>query len=168
MTLAYVGLGSNLGDRVGWLRVGVEGLSRTTPARLVAVSPIFETDPVGGPEQDDYLNAVLALEWTRTPAELLERLLEIERETGRVRRERHGPRTLDLDLLLFGDEVIEQKALVVPHPRMAQRGFVLEPLRRLAAGLLHPVLGETIEVLAERVRDDERVRPFADSSQLVR
>lgn len=164
---AFVSLGSNIGDRLGWLRFGIEGLSRSAPARLTAVSPVFETAPVGGPEQGDYLNAVAAVDWSGSAASLLARLLEIEREAGRERGERDGPRSLDLDIVLFGNEIIEQPDLVVPHPRMAQRGFVLEPLRRLTAGAVHPILGETIEALAQRVRDDERVRPFADSSQLL-
>lgn len=165
---AFVGLGSNLGDRLAQLRAGVEGVRASEPARLVAVSPVFETRPVGGPEQDDYLNAVVALDWAGDARALLARLLDLEREAGRVRRERHGPRTLDLDVLLFGDEILDEPDLEVPHPRMHERGFVLEPLRLLAPGLVHPRLGERIATLAERVRDPASVRPFADSSRLVR
>ena len=168
MTLVFIGLGSNLGDRVAHLRSAVEGIRALEDARLSAVSPIFETDPVGGPEQGDYLNAVVAAEWSASAHGLLERLLGLEREMGRTRAERDGPRTLDLDLLLFGDARIDEPDLVVPHPRMHERGFVLEPLGRLAPDLVHPLLGERIETLAARVHGAAGVRPFADSAQLVR
>ncbi len=168
MTRAFVGIGSNLGDRVAQLCAGVQGLRASEAGLLVAVSPIFETDPVGGPQQGDYLNAVLAVDWSGSAPELLARLLEIERAAGRARGERDGPRCLDLDLLLFGVEVIEQAGLVVPHPRMTQRGFVLRPLACIAPGLVHPILAETVEALAARVRDDTSVRPFGDSSLLLR
>jgi 2-amino-4-hydroxy-6-hydroxymethyldihydropteridine diphosphokinase len=117
---------------------------------------------VGGPPgQGPYLNAVAVLTTTLAPRALLERLLAIERQAGRARRElRDAPRELDLDLLFYDDTRIDEPDLVVPHPRLHERGFVLEPLRDVAPGLLHPVLGEDVETLAARVRDERAVRPY--------
>jgi 2-amino-4-hydroxy-6-hydroxymethyldihydropteridine diphosphokinase len=131
---AFLGLGSNLGDREGHLRRAVAAL----PDR-VAVSPLYETEPVGGPGgQDDYLNLVVELETTRSPRELMDLAHRLEREAGRVRTVRHGPRTLDVDVLLVGDLVVDEPDLVVPHPRMWERRFVVEPLSDLAPDLVPP------------------------------
>jgi 2-amino-4-hydroxy-6-hydroxymethyldihydropteridine diphosphokinase len=136
VTLAYVGLGSNLGDREGTLLAAAERLG---PHRL---SPIVETEPWGYSDQPRFLNAVAELETDLTPRELLDRLLEVERELGRVRGgPRYGPRTIDLDLLLYGDLVIDEPGLTVPHPRLGDRMFVLEPLFALDAGLSVPGRG---------------------------
>ena len=169
MTTAFIGMGSNLGDRVARLRAGLAALAARPEAALVAVSPVFETAPVGGPAQGDYLNAVSEVTWSGNARQLLDALLGVETEQGRVRgSEADAPRTLDLDLLLFDDQVIDEPGLVVPHPRMALRGFVLEPLARLAPMLRHPILGETIEVLAGRVRVPAEVRFHTDGSKLLR
>jgi 2-amino-4-hydroxy-6-hydroxymethyldihydropteridine diphosphokinase len=128
---AYVGIGSNLGDRLGHLRAAVRGLAAATGVTVVAVSPVYETAPVGGPPQPDYLNAVVALDTTLSPRALLEVAQRLERDAHRVRAERFGPRTLDVDVLLVGDERVDEPDLVVPHPRMHERGFVLVPLRDL-------------------------------------
>jgi 2-amino-4-hydroxy-6-hydroxymethyldihydropteridine diphosphokinase len=136
VTTAYIGLGSNLGDRGGTILAAAERLG---PHRL---SPIVETEPWGYVDQPTFLNAVAELETDLTARELLDRLLEIERELGRVRAgPRYGPRTIDLDLLLYGAEVVDEPGLTVPHPRMAQRLFVLEPLSALNPGLFIPGLG---------------------------
>lgn len=136
MTLAYVGLGSNLGDREGTILAAAERLG---PHRL---SPIVETEPWGYADQPRFLNAVAELETDLTPRQLLDRLLEIERELGRVRTgPRYGPRTIDLDLLLYGDAVIDEPGLTVPHPRLGDRLFVLEPLFALDAGISVPGRG---------------------------
>lgn len=123
---AAVGLGSNLGNRERHLERGRRGLERL--GRIVSMSSWYETEPIGGPEQDPYLNAVIVLDTDLSPTEMLDGLLAIERREGRVRAERWGPRTLDLDLLLYGDEEIDQPGLTVPHPEMTHRRFVLEPL----------------------------------------
>jgi 2-amino-4-hydroxy-6-hydroxymethyldihydropteridine diphosphokinase len=129
---AYVALGSNLGDREAHLARAVAALRATPGIEVEALSSIRETAPVGGPPQGAYLNAVVELRTELAARALLERLLEIEAEAGRVRGpQRNAPRALDLDLLLYGDEEIDEPDLVVPHPRMQQREFVLEPLAEL-------------------------------------
>jgi 2-amino-4-hydroxy-6-hydroxymethyldihydropteridine diphosphokinase len=135
---AYVGIGSNLGDRLAHLRAAVHGLAAAADVTVVAVSPVYETAPVGGPPQPDYLNAVVALDTTRTPRALLELAQALERAADRVRAERFGPRTLDVDVLLVGDEHVHEPDLEVPHPRLAERGFVLAPLRDLAPDAAEP------------------------------
>jgi len=127
---AYLGLGSNLGDRQAHLRAAVAALPD-----VVAVSPVYETDPVGGPAgQSRYLNLVVELETDRSPRELLELGQALETAAGRLRAEQDGPRTLDVDVLLVGGLTVREPDLVVPHPRMWQRRFVLAPLADLAAG----------------------------------
>ncbi len=121
-----IGLGSNLGDRRTHLDDAIAALSAV--GEVVAVSAYYETAPIGGPEQGDFLNAVAVIETGLDAAEVLDVLLAVERDHGRVRRRRWGPRTLDLDLLLYGEEVVEAPGLTVPHPRMTERRFVLEPL----------------------------------------
>jgi 2-amino-4-hydroxy-6-hydroxymethyldihydropteridine diphosphokinase len=125
-TRAAIGLGSNLGDRAAHLDAARRGLADL--GTVVAVSPIYETAPVGGPDQGPYLNAVVVLDTDLPARRLLEACLAIEGAAGRERRERWGPRTLDLDLLLYGSETIDEPGLVVPHPRMRERRFVLAPL----------------------------------------
>jgi 2-amino-4-hydroxy-6-hydroxymethyldihydropteridine diphosphokinase len=157
-TRAYVALGANLGDRAAALARAVEALRATPLVRVVAVSRHWETAPVG-PPQPPYLNAAVALDTELGALPLLARLHEIEREAGRTRgAERNLPRTLDLDLLLFGGLAIEAEEIVVPHPRMHERAFALEPLAEIAPDVVHPVLHETIAVLAERVRDERFAR----------
>ena len=131
---AFLGLGSNMGDREDHLRRALAGLPD-----LVAVSPVYETAPVGGPPgQDMYLNLVVELETELTPPELLALAQGLEQAAGRVRTVHHGPRTLDVDVLLVGDLVVDQPDLVVPHPRMWERRFVVEPLADLAPDLVPP------------------------------
>ncbi|MDQ4090831.1 MAG: 2-amino-4-hydroxy-6-hydroxymethyldihydropteridine diphosphokinase [Actinomycetota bacterium] len=131
---AYLGLGSNLGDRRAHLRHAVDALPD-----LVAVSPVYETEPVGGPAgQGPYLNLVVALETELSPRELLDVAHRLESVAGRVRTERDGPRTLDVDVLLVGDLCVHEPDLVVPHPRMWERRFVLAPLADLAGGEVRP------------------------------
>jgi 2-amino-4-hydroxy-6-hydroxymethyldihydropteridine diphosphokinase len=142
---AFLGLGSNLGDRRAYLQSAVARLPD-----VVATSPVYETDPVGGPPgQGAYLNCVVELSTARTARELLAAAQGAERAAERVRLERWGPRTLDVDVLLVGDEHINEPDLVVPHPRMWTRGFVLVPLADLAPEL---VLGHLTSELARGVR----------------
>jgi 2-amino-4-hydroxy-6-hydroxymethyldihydropteridine diphosphokinase len=134
---AFVGLGSNLGDRAANLRRAVELLGAHPGVAVVASSRVYETAPVG-PPQPDYLNAVLSLDTTLGPRALLEACLEVEQEMGRVRAERWGPRVIDLDVLTYGREVIDEPDLQVPHPRMHERAFVLVPLLELTADPMLP------------------------------
>jgi 2-amino-4-hydroxy-6-hydroxymethyldihydropteridine diphosphokinase len=146
---AFVGIGSNLGDREGNLRRAVELLSAEDGIDIVAVSQIRETDPVGPVEQGQFLNGAVWIETDLGPRELLERLLTVEQRLGRVRGERWGPRTIDLDLLVYGNQVVDEPGLTVPHPRLHERRFALEPLADLAPGLEIPGKGPISALLAE-------------------
>ena len=126
MSRCAVGVGSNLGDRLEHLRAAVRGLASVS--RIAAVSSVYETAPIGGPDQGSFLNAVVVIDTPQTPRGLLRELLVIERSRGRVRHTRWGPRTLDLDLILCDRWTISEPGLTIPHPRMLDRRFVLEPL----------------------------------------
>src|SRR5262245_11391431 len=152
---AYLALGSNLGDRLALIESALERLRRHPRIEVVAVSSIIETEPVGGdPGQNRYLNAATELRTTLWPRELLSECLAIEAEHGRdrTRQPRWGPRQIDLDILFYNSEVIDEPGLHIPHPRMAEREFVLQPLAQIAPGLVHPVLGVTIQTLLHRLR----------------
>ena len=148
-TAAYVGLGANLGDREATLRRAVDLLAERV--EVTAVSRFRDTAPVGYTDQPRFLNAAARVETDLTPRELLDVLLAVERELGRVREgaPRFGPRTIDLDLLLYGDETIAEPGLVVPHPRLHERAFVLEPLADLDADLAIPGRGRVGDLIAE-------------------
>jgi 2-amino-4-hydroxy-6-hydroxymethyldihydropteridine diphosphokinase len=152
----YLGLGSNLGDREGHLERGLAALA-LRGLRRTAVSAIYETEPVGGPAQGPYLNLVARAE-TALPAEaLMQAALEAEAEAGRVRTVRNAPRTLDVDILLYGALVRRTPTLTLPHPRLHERRFVLMPLAELAPDLLHPALGRTVRDLLDACPDHSRV-----------
>jgi 2-amino-4-hydroxy-6-hydroxymethyldihydropteridine diphosphokinase len=152
---AFVGIGSNLGDRRAHLEAAVAGLPD-----VVAVSPLYETDPVGGPAgQGAFLNAVVELRTALTPHQLLGAARKAEAGAGRVRRERWGPRTLDVDILLVGDLTVDDDELTVPHPRMWERGFVVVPLADLAPEL---VSGATDGELGRGVRPAGTLAPVVD------
>jgi 2-amino-4-hydroxy-6-hydroxymethyldihydropteridine diphosphokinase len=156
-TRAHIALGANLGDRAGTLARAIEALRETPGVRVIAVSHCWETAPVG-PPQPTYLNAAAALDCELDAPSLLARLHEIERDAGRTRgAERNLPRTLDLDLLLFGGLVIEAAELVIPHPRMHERAFVLAPLLEIAPACVIPGLGPAADSLA-RCTDQALVR----------
>jgi 2-amino-4-hydroxy-6-hydroxymethyldihydropteridine diphosphokinase len=148
VTLAYVGLGANLGPREITLLRAVDLLAETDGVEVRAVSQLRETVPVGVVEQPLFLNGAAALETTRSPRELLDRLLEIERGLGRVRDVRWGPRIVDLDLLVYGDRQLDEPGLRVPHPRLHERRFALEPLAELDPDLVIPGRGPVSELLA--------------------
>ncbi len=148
MTLAYVGLGANLGSREETLRRAVELLGDADGMEVLALSQLRQTEPVGVVDQPPFLNGAVEVDTTRTPRELLDLLLEIERSLGRVREERWGPRTVDLDLLVYGDEVVDEPGLRVPHPRLHERRFALEPLADLDPELHIPGRGAVSTLLA--------------------
>ena len=149
MARAYVGLGANLGDREATIRRAVELLADADGIDVLAVSALRETDPVGLEDQPRFLNGAAALETTLRPGALLEVLLGIERVLGRVRDGvRFGPRTIDLDLLLYDEETVDEPGLTVPHPRLHERRFALEPLAELAPALAIPGRGRVSDLLA--------------------
>jgi len=156
MPLAYVGLGSNLGDRRGLIREALKRLGRLQGVRVRKRSRIIETDPVGRTRQPRFLNAVAEVETRIEPSLFLRRLRAVERALGRVRHERWGPRTIDLDLLLWGDRSMATPRLTLPHPRMAERRFVLAPLAELCPGRRVPGTGRTVRSL---LRDMENRAP---------
>jgi len=157
--VAYISAGANLGDREAQLSFGARRLSEK--GTLLGASSIFETEPVGYADQPWFLNQVFALETGLAPQELLAWCNAVEQEAGRVRTFRNAPRPLDLDILLYGGEVIDTPALTVPHPRMAARRFVLEPLSELAPELLHPIEGRSVRELLEDCPDKAAVRRFS-------
>jgi len=157
--IAYIALGSNLGDRDRHLRAALAALRAQSGVREVVTSRVYETDPIGPGPQRPYLNAVARVATALSPRDLLDRLLAIERSEGRERGAvRNAARTLDLDLLLYGEREIDEPGLVVPHPRMVQRAFVLEPLCDLAPDLVIPGEREPVSALAAAVRDADAVR----------
>ena len=151
MPTAFVGIGSNLGEPEQQIAAALEQLAAEEGIELVAVSALRETEPVGYLDQPSFVNGAAQLETELPPRELLERLLSIEARLGRVRGEgpRFGPRTIDLDLLVYGDETIDEPGLTVPHPRLPERRFALEPLAELAPNLEIPGLGAVQALLAE-------------------
>jgi len=146
--IAYLSLGSNLGDRESSLR---EAISRLSAAgRALSVSSFYETEPVEFSDQPWFLNCALSLETTQPPEQLLETALGIEREMGRVRDRNKGPRTIDIDIVLFGNLIVDSPGLTIPHPAMHRRRFVLAPLAEIAPGVQHPTLHKSMrELLAE-------------------
>ncbi len=151
---AYVGLGSNLGERETMIRLALEQMATLPETALGRVSSLYDTAPVGELDQPNFLNAVAVVETDLTARQLLWNLLLIERRLGRVRspQARYGPRTIDLDLLLYGDQVIDEPELTVPHAELARRAFVLVPLVELEPTLVHPVLGDTMVALLARLK----------------
>jgi 2-amino-4-hydroxy-6-hydroxymethyldihydropteridine diphosphokinase len=135
MSRAYLGIGSNLGDRLGHLQLALDALGADSRIEVTAVSPVYETDPVGGPVQDDFLNAVVQVETSLDPHGLLRVAQAAEQSAHRVRTEHWGPRTLDVDILRFDEVVLDDPDLVIPHPMMSQRAFVLAPLHDLDPAL---------------------------------
>ncbi len=138
----YLSIGSNMGDRKKYLLDGIEFIKKDENVRVLKVSEPKETAPYGNTEQDDFLNGAVKLETILTPHELLDLLHGAENAAGRVRKEHWGPRTLDMDILLYDDIVLEDDDLVIPHPDMMNRDFVLEPLKEIAPNAVHPVLGK--------------------------
>jgi 2-amino-4-hydroxy-6-hydroxymethyldihydropteridine diphosphokinase len=150
---AHLALGSNLGDRAAQLQSAVDSIAGAAGIEVVAVSRVYETAPVGGPEQDAYLNAVVAVDTDLSPYDLLGLARDLESIAGRVRRERWGPRTLDVDVLLYDDVQLDDPELTLPHPRMWERGFVLAPLRDVAPALVPATATwEGVEVAAVTLR----------------
>jgi 2-amino-4-hydroxy-6-hydroxymethyldihydropteridine diphosphokinase len=153
---AYLSLGSNLGDRAANLSAAVEQL--TVAGRLIAVSALYETQPVDVPNQPWFLNSVAAIETDMTPKELLQLALRVEAAMGRMRLSEKGARKIDIDVVLFGDRVVNEPGLKIPHPAMHQRRFVLEPLAEIAPEARHPELGKTARELLAALGAEQRVQ----------
>ncbi len=149
---AYIALGSNMGDKKGYLEMGVEGLRHTRGCRVEAVSDFLVTEPYGLVEQDKFLNGAMKIRTLLTPHELLDRLNEIEQTANRERIVRWGPRTLDLDILLYDDWILDDERLHIPHIEMYKREFVLEPLCQIAPYVRHPVWNRTALELLEELK----------------
>jgi 2-amino-4-hydroxy-6-hydroxymethyldihydropteridine diphosphokinase len=158
MTKAFIGLGSNLGDRERFLREAVEAMEGIPETEVERVSSFYDSDPQGDPAQPAYLNAVAGLQTGLSPDRLLWNLQLIEFRLGRPRARRNGPRTIDLDLLFYGDEVIDRTGLTVPHPRYPERPFVLVPLVELEPGLVDPRTGMRVDRLLRDRRNVASVR----------
>jgi 2-amino-4-hydroxy-6-hydroxymethyldihydropteridine diphosphokinase len=158
---AYVSLGSNLGDRAGNLLLGIRGML-AVGLQVTRLSQIYETEPVETFAQPLFLNMVAELGGDSLPpaGQLMERLLEVERSLGRTRDLAKGPRVIDLDLLFYGNETSDTQLLTLPHPRLHQRRFVLEPLVELAPSLVHPTLNRTIGELFAALEDNSKVTPW--------
>jgi len=157
--LVYLSLGSNIGDRETHVCDAIARLA--AEGRVVAVSSFYETEPVEVPNQAWFLNCAVALETTDTPEQLMAALLKIERDMGRQRVQEKGPRTIDLDILLFGEAIIDSPDLTIPHPAMHERRFVLAPLAEIAPDARHPVLKKTAQQLLEALPTGQEVRKSA-------
>jgi len=157
---AYLGIGGNLGDRERTLIEGTQALDAEPGIQVLRASGVYETAPMGVEDQPGFLNAVLHIQTALSARQLLDRLLAVEKQFGRYRLRKWGPRTLDLDILLYDSELIGEEGLSVPHPYLHVRGFVLIPLCDLIPDALHPGLGRTIRDLADQV-GDEGVKPVA-------
>lgn len=156
VSMVYLSLGSNVGDREGQLR---DAMSRLDVAgRVIAASSFYETEPVEFTQQPWFLNCAIALETSQMPEQLMASILRIEEEMGRRRVQKKGPRTIDIDILLFGDSIIDSPELTIPHPAMHQRRFVLEPLAEIAPDVQHPVFRKTIRELLDALPMGQDVR----------
>ena len=168
MELAYIGFGSNVGDRLAYIQNALSTLSKTDGIDLQKISSLYETAPVGNEAQASFLNGVAALRTALSPLALLHALKHIETVVGRKHRTRWGPREIDLDLLTYGDICLQTEQLVVPHPEMHRRGFVLIPLAEIAPDLIHPVFQTTILTLRTRLKDEKSVSESGLNIKLTR
>ena len=155
----YLGLGGNIGDRASAIELALARLDESGAARILRRSSLYETEPMELRDQSWFLNLVVEAETNLAPVELLARILSVEREIGRVRGGiRNGPRKIDIDILFYGDQVISSDQLEVPHPRMAERRFVLEPLAELVPDLRHPATNRTARQMLETLQGQEVVK----------
>ncbi|MGB5219208.1 MAG: 2-amino-4-hydroxy-6-hydroxymethyldihydropteridine diphosphokinase [Smithella sp.] len=156
-TIAYIGIGSNLGKSIKNCREAIENLSRVKEIKLITTSSFYKTEPVGIEDQDFFINAVIEIKTDLPVYHLMQTLQNIENDMGRVRDMKGGPRIIDLDLLFYGQHVISEQNLIVPHPEIHKRRFVLEPLCEIASYFIHPSFGVSIRGLKDRLCDNKLV-----------
>ena len=149
----FLGLGSNLGEREENIQGAIDSIDNITGVRVVLSSSLIETEPVGITDQPEFINAAIKTETSLSPQELFSSLVEIEKSMGRVRTIRWGPRIIDIDILLFGGRIIENDYLIIPHPEMTKRSFVLMPLAEIAPEVIHPVEKRTIKGLLDKLKE---------------
>ncbi len=164
MRNAYIGLGSNLGDRLDNLKQAVILLLEDKSNKLYSCSGVYETDPVGGPEQDRFLNSCILVKTSLSPTVLLNKMLAVETELKRIRKERWGPRTIDLDLLVYDNITMNTPFLQLPHPRLTERDFVLVPLADIAPDLVIPNTGEKVKNILAGKGQSKGITFFCSSS----
>lgn len=150
----YLGVGSNMGDRMEYINNAIDIIETQEDTKVIHVSGLIETKPYGGVAQDDFLNGCIAVETLKEPFELLDFLMDVEKQQGRVRTVHWGPRTLDLDILMYDDLVMNERELTIPHREMHKRMFVLEPLAEIAPYLMHPLLRKTVSELKETIEKE--------------
>ncbi|MBA4542422.1 MULTISPECIES: 2-amino-4-hydroxy-6-hydroxymethyldihydropteridine diphosphokinase [Thermoactinomyces] len=165
-TTAYLGLGANLGDRPGQLKKAIELLHQSEDILVTGVSSVYETAPVGFTRQPDFYNLVVEVKTALSPFALLARVLDIEKKLHRVREIRWGPRTIDIDLLLYDEQIITADKLTIPHPRMTERAFVLIPLREVAGNIRIPGTDKTLEEWISHLPPDQEIKKLSPLSDL--
>lgn len=159
-TIAFIGIGSNLGDPAGNCREAIKRLAAIPGTRLLRSSSLYRTEPVGPPDQDWFVNAVAEIRTMLSPQDLLRAVKEIERNMGRAEAPKWGPRIIDLDILLYGQSVVRETGLTIPHPELHKRRFVLAPLSEMASYAIHPAFGITVRGLLDRLEDTSCVEPY--------
>lgn len=158
MPIAYIGLGSNMGDKTANLKRAIDDLEKVPGNKVLAVSSFYKTEPVGNVDQDWFINAAAKVETVLTPRELLGILLKIEKELGRVRDAKWGPRVIDLDILMYDDLVIKEEGLVIPHPYLHERGFALVPLAEIAPDVVvHPIFKKSVKELLKGLDEHQKI-----------
>lgn len=157
MHIAYIGFGSNIGDRLSYIQNALHSLSDADGITLKKVSSLYKTAPIGFEAQEDFLNGVVSIKTSLSPHNLLYTLKDIEISIGRKHRTRWGPREIDMDMLIYGDQCLQTPNLVIPHPEMHLRRFVLVPLAEIAPNLSHPVFDKTVQSLLDNLEDDKSV-----------
>lgn len=167
--IAYLGLGSNMGDRVGYVQQAIQLLKDRPGVRLLSASSFYETEPVGFPDQEWFVNVAVAIETQLSAQELLQICQSIENQLGRVRdpNNQWGPRTIDIDILFYGNQIIKEPELIVPHPRVHERAYALVPLLEINPRVVHPVLEKTVEQLHHLLETPEEVLLYGTRRLLI-
>ena len=165
MENVFLGIGSNVGDRMHFLAEAVRKLRAIPTLRVMKISSVYVTEPVGVKDQNEYLNAVVSTQTSAGVTDFHLRIKSIEKEIGRVERERWGPREIDIDILLFGDRIISEAAITIPHAEMVNRRFVLQPLAEISPETVHPLLHKTVRDLLAECKDSSVVECSAQLTQ---